>query len=71
MKILSEKIEVLQRYPQKSILAIFQMFTLVADIYEHVQEAKKHEPKKTERDMVQQIVKELKRGKARDCQDWN
>ena len=36
MKILSEKIEVLQRYPQKSILAIFQMFTLVADIYELV-----------------------------------
>ena len=36
-----------------------------------MEEAKKQEPKKTERDMVQQIIKELKRGKARDCQDWN
>ena len=36
-----------------------------------MEQGMKQEPKKTQIEMVQQIVKELKRGKARDCQDWN
>ena len=36
-----------------------------------MEEAMKQEPKKTERETVEKIVKELKRGKARDCQNWN
>ena len=35
------------------------------------EEALKQQPKKTEVEQVQNIIKDLKRGKARDCYDWS
>ena len=83
-KLITENRGIIERYREyyEELLTTTNKKTELPENQERVQkvekkfrkimdEGKKQEPRKTEMGMVEQIVKELKRGKARDCQDWN
>ena len=83
-RLLTENMEIIERYGEyyEDLLTTTNRKTELPENQERVQkveekfrkimeEGEKQEPKKTDMEMVQQIVKGLKRGKARDCQDWS